>query len=287
MTTYLLTHKEDEGPWQTDGPTRQECIERTAKGRGVPGRWSTGQRKDELGPGDVGYVVEMGTNKRGVIARCTFTSKSQEAEGWRGPGSHRFAELRFNTVLPQEDRLPLSEVQKAIIRNLDHLQGSGTQLSPEDADALDSLWEQHLHDVGRAGWSGPGFQPDPLTRKAIEDFAQKLLMRHYSGLGWSVRDCRVGHPYDAVATKEGRRLYLEAKGTTGDGTQVLVTPGEVDFARAHPGECVLGVVSFILVRDDGTINTASGELRLYDWAPDGGRLTARAYVWQPGAELPK
>lgn len=286
MTVYLLTHKEDDGRWQTHGPTRQDCMDRTAAGRSVSGRWSTGQRKHELGPGDIGYVVEMGVDPPGVIATCVFTSSPQEVAGWRpASSSERFADLRFTTVLPTDERLPLRDVQKVIERHLNHLQGSGTRLSDEDAAALKLLWDQHLVDVGRAAWTGPGWQADPVRRKAVEDFAQKRLEQHYRKRLWIVKDHHIGHPYDAVATKGGQRLYLEAKGTTGDGSQVWVTPGEVDFARGHAGECVIGIVSFILMRDDGTINSDSGNLQLYNWNPDEGRLTTRAYAWAPGREL--
>lgn len=63
-----------------------------------------------------------------------------------------------------------------------------------------------------------------------------------------MEDTRYANPFDAVATKGRQTRYLEAKGTQGDGDSVLVTAGEVNFARLHAGECVIGIVPDIRFR---------------------------------------
>jgi hypothetical protein len=98
---------------------------------------------------------------------------------------------------------------------------------------------------------------------------------------WEVRDKRHGNPFDAMATKGKQTRYLEAKGTETDGASVLVTDGEVRFARDHPGECVIGIASGIRFRADGTLDVTSGNLEIHDWDPETGSLTARTYTWKP------
>lgn len=119
-------------------------------------------------------------------------------------------------------------------------------------------------------------------RQAVEDLAQQRLMDHYAGLGWDVEDTHLTSPFDAIATKGTAVQYLEAKGSTSDGDSVFVTHGEVEWARSHSGQCVMGVVSG--VRFDGStgkINPSSGTLRLIDWDPSSGALTPIQYRWTP------
>ncbi len=98
-----------------------------------------------------------------------------------------------------------------------------------------------------------------------------------------MQDTRIGNPYDALAIKGSQKLYLEAKGTEGAGTSVLVTPGEVDHARKHPGQCVLGITSGITLQADGSVDESSGDLRVYDWNPDVGTLEPTGFEWTPSS----
>lgn len=122
---------------------------------------------------------------------------------------------------------------------------------------------------------------DAEQRRAIEDVAQERLMAHFRALGWSVEDTHLNSPFDARATKGGAVQFLEAKGTTTAGETVLVTPGEVRWAREHPGQCVMGIVSDIVVSDGGVVESSSGTLRLVDWVPDDGDLQPTQFEWTP------
>ena len=106
-------------------------------------------------------------------------------------------------------------------------------------------------------------------------------MRHYDEDGWVVRDTRVGNPYDAVAEKPGHVRYLEAKGTTSAGASVIVTRGEVKWARQHPGECVIGILSDVRFLPGGDVDPDSGIFRIYDWNPDAGQLVPLDFDWTP------
>lgn len=76
-------------------------------------------------------------------------------------------------------------------------------------------------------------------------------------------------------------LYLEAMGTTTAGERVIVTRNEVDFAREHPGECVMGIVSGITLDAAGDVNPGSGELRLSAWELDEDDLVPLSFDFYP------
>lgn len=131
--------------------------------------------------------------------------------------------------------------------------------------------------------SSTGQEPvlDPQRRKTIEDAAQDRLMAHFRAEGWDVVDTRVGHPYDARAIKGDEVRYLEAKGTTSSGASVIVTRNEVEWARSHVGECVMGIWSGIGLDDNGRVLSESGDFRLFDWNPSPEELDALQYDWVP------
>ena len=125
------------------------------------------------------------------------------------------------------------------------------------------------------------WQVDPIKRKLVEDHAQVLLERRFRQKGWKVADTPRGNPFDAVATKGKKTRHLAAKGTERDGVSILVTPREVRYARAHLGECVIGIVSGILFKPNGTLDLTSGTLSTHDWDPDSGVLKPTGYTWAP------
>ncbi|UZJ24519.1 DUF3883 domain-containing protein [Rhodococcus antarcticus] len=135
--------------------------------------------------------------------------------------------------------------------------------------------------AGRSGSTGSsqGWQSDPVRRKQVEDAAQNRLMAEYRADGWTVTDTRYGNPYDAVARRAGEVVYLEAKGTQTSGGAVLISAGEVAHARRYPGQCVLGVLSDIVLNRDGNVDPTSGTFSVLPFAPQDEDLTAIGYRW--------
>ena len=107
-------------------------------------------------------------------------------------------------------------------------------------------------------------------------------MEHFRKDGWTVQDVRFGNPYDAVATKDGRTLWLEAKGTETSGASIIVSRNEVEWAQAQPGNCILGILSDVTFLPNGEVDGSSGTFRLFTWNPDGGARAPRAYDFTPG-----
>lgn len=120
-------------------------------------------------------------------------------------------------------------------------------------------------------WTPAGGQDrmlDTERRKKVEMAAQGWLMWEFERDGWTVTDTHLTKPYDAIARKGRRTLYLEAKGTTTRGETVIVTRNEVAWARSHPGECVLGVWSGMIFDRDGEINPDVGYRHVGPWFPE-------------------
>ncbi|MDP3892122.1 DUF3883 domain-containing protein [Nocardioides sp.] len=132
--------------------------------------------------------------------------------------------------------------------------------------------------------SAQAYGSEAELRQAIEGVAQLRLMQHFEKLGWTVEDTHLVAPYDARAAKGSLVQYLEAKGTTSAGESVFVTRGEVEWARDHAGECVMGIVSSIELDPTGRVDPASGVLRLVDWNPQVGDLQVVQYQWSPSAD---
>jgi Protein NO VEIN, C-terminal len=103
--------------------------------------------------------------------------------------------------------------------------------------------------------TGQGRRRDPRERRAIELHGMALATERLVADGWSVEDVSLYRSFDLLCTKDGQELHVEVKGTTGDGSSVLLTPGEVVHARVEHPNVALVVVSEILL----TTNPETGE----------------------------
>jgi hypothetical protein len=287
--TMLATWNPDNWEW-TDW---YAVAAATEAGDIVRGDWATGSRKGGVEPGDRVFLLKQGNEPRGVVGSGTCTSRIFRGQHWadgREGQDANYVLIEWDMVLTEDNLLPHEELTERIPAGGSWgPQGSGTLLSPEIATELEALWAEHLHQAApvpprtspRQGW-----QLDKERRKKVEDAAQARLEQHYRDQGWEVKDMRYGNPYDAQATKAGDEiLYLEAKGTETAGASVIVSRGEVNWARNHPGQCVLGVLSNVRFLPSGEVDLSSGIFRRYDWNPHEGDLAPREYDWTPAAHL--
>ena len=106
---------------------------------------------------------------------------------------------------------------------------------PDDKDAPSSKY-------------GSGYVADRAKRDAIELRAMELAEKHYLEKGFAVENTAVKKlPYDFRCTQGSREVRVEVKGTSGEGTTVEVTRGEVENARGTDWRTDLFVVSKIKV----------------------------------------
>lgn len=235
--------------------------------------------------------MRLGVQNRGIFASGWFTSDVYQDEHWDGSGgSANYADIRWDVVIDPEAALPIERLQAEIPQVHWTPQSSGMTIPPGDADSLDALWKAHVEPYRVTGYTpgadstasrGQGLRIDVALRKQIEDLAQDRLMDHFSALGWAVEDMRVGNSFDARATKGDEVLYLEAKGTVTAGEKVIVTRGEVEFARDHPRRCVIGIVSGIELLDGQAVDPSSGTLDLFKWNPADDDLVPRQFDFYP------
>jgi hypothetical protein len=77
---------------------------------------------------------------------------------------------------------------------------------------------------------------------------------------------------------------MSPTGAADPGAAVIVSRNEVQWAREHVGDCVLGILSDVVFQPDGEVDPASGTFRVFTWNPDGGALSARDYDFTPGED---
>jgi hypothetical protein len=124
-----------------------------------------------------------------------------------------------------------------------------------------------------------GRATDPERRKAVELRAMDAAKAFLVNEGYCVADTSSFAPYDLVANKGGRRIYVEVKGTTGRGEEVILTRNEVEHARTHLGECVLFVLHGIEVEETtrGPVGKGGMQRLVRPWDPAGGPLEPISY----------
>jgi hypothetical protein len=157
-----------------------------------------------------------------------------------------------------------------------------TQAAPEVAAverAVEEAAGKSRRPVGSEG--GQGFMVDPETRVAVEAYAMALALQHYTQQG-TVKTTALKRSWDYEVDINGDCWHVEVKGTTGDSTQVLLTPKEVDHARNYP-YVSLYVVSNVDVHvgQDGEHRVSGGEVTvLHPWRIDQGELKPLGYKYR-------
>jgi Protein NO VEIN, C-terminal len=128
------------------------------------------------------------------------------------------------------------------------------------------------------GGGGQGFSGSSEERKKIEGFAMSKAVSYFSGKGYAVFDTHANSPYDLRCVKGMEVHFVEVKGTSGEGRNVLLTAGEVNFARLHGGQMILFIVHTVRADGDGALTGA--EKIVWPWEIDSQRLTPYNFVYE-------
>jgi hypothetical protein len=150
--------------------------------------------------------------------------------------------------------------------------------SPEILEALDATKRAS----GRRA-SGQGLRASAPERQAIEKRAVEVATATLKADKWKVEDVGLYRPYDLHCTRKGSEKRVEVKGTTGDGSAVLLTPGEVAHAHDNSNVALMVVSGIVLTNHaDGTITGSGGDLRVIDpWTiDDDGELKPTGYGYR-------
>ncbi len=132
---------------------------------------------------------------------------------------------------------------------------------------------------------GQGFQSLLEVRRAIEHRAMYVAINYFQREGWVVEDVSKHESYDLLCTRQEDKLYVEVKGTTSEGSKIIMTYQEVIHTQENYPQTALFVVSQIkLVNSETEIEGIGGEVKLYrPWLLSEDSLKAIAYEYQvPG-----
>jgi hypothetical protein len=132
--------------WPVDDRDYEAWRAQAARGEPVVGRWSTGQNRRRISPGDVLYWLRQGPDRRGLIGSGHAVSEVFSDVHWSDPQRlGNYVEHAWEVIVPVEDRLPtevLLHVVPGVVWN--HLQGSGYQVPAHSEDLLARTWAEHL-----------------------------------------------------------------------------------------------------------------------------------------------
>lgn len=154
---------------------------------------------------------------------------------------------------------------RATLGETDTTSRDGMPTAPEIEDIVDSI----ARGAGARG-SGQGYRESFEERRAIELHAMALAKEQLEADRWSVEDVSTSRSYDLHCERDSEVLRVEVKGTTGDGSAVLLTPNEVAIARDYYPEIALIIVSGVALQPhDDEIVASGGVLTLLSpWGID-------------------
>lgn len=124
-----------------------------------------------------------------------------------------------------------------------------------------------------------GFQLDSKLRKALEDYAMNKAKQYFKAKGYQWEDLSKYQSFDLKCSKGKEVLYVEVKGTQTDGSEIILTPNEVEFAKEHQKQMALFVLHSIQVSDG--LNLSGGKRHLcLPWKVKEDKLKAMAYKYE-------
>ncbi|WP_431963258.1 MrcB family domain-containing protein [Nocardia sp. bgisy134] len=159
---------------------------------------------------------------------------------------------------------------------------------PEIADA-DHAVEEAAGNARHRPKSGQGYRLNTAEKLVIEKHAVAVVREHFEDSGYKVRDTGATKPYDLLATKEGETVYVEVKGTTSPGDEVILTRGEVEHHREHYPNNALAVLHSIHLDRNGLSPIASGGILAvtHEWKIEDDALTPISFRYEvPKSSLP-
>jgi len=119
---------------------------------------------------------------------------------------------------------------------------------------------------------GQGYRSSPRERRRIEEIAMNRAKQHFTSKGYVVEDVHATRPYDLKCRMGSEELFIEVKGTTGSGKKVLLTSGEVNFARRYSSNMALFVVHSISLRKKHDMTNGTKRV-VIPWKIDNENLT--------------
>jgi hypothetical protein len=109
------------------------------------------------------------------------------------------------------------------------------------------------------------------------DEAERYLAKHHSCKRVSDHES-----FDFLAEKNGKKLFVEVKGCTGDGAKIQLTKNEVNLHRLRHPQNMLIVVHSIRLRKGKNPKASGGVPVVHSpWLIDDAKLTALSFAYAP------
>jgi hypothetical protein len=150
----------------------------------------------------------------------------------------------------------------------------------EDSSEDQALWALESASVRRA--RGQGFRVSPEIRRAIDVYAMRKAEEYFRNAGYETKDVHKNRPFDLLCSRGSARLFVEVKGTRSKGEQVILTSGEVKFAKKDPMHMVLYVQRLVRVTYRNGRPVVSGGRRLVkrQWTVDERSLEPLCFTYK-------
>lgn len=98
----------------------------------------------------------------------------------------------------------------------------------------------------------------PAESKAVELHAVDRVRQYFEELGYDTKDVGATESYDVHAAKDGRHIKIEVKGTTSDGSDIVLTAKVALHETAYPDNALALVRHIRLQRQAGVAPATSG-----------------------------
>ena len=151
-------------------------------------------------------------------------------------------------------------------------------LAPDVADAFTAAEST----AGKRSRSGQGMRLSPADRDAIEAHSVALAIAYLKKEGYTIKDVGNIKSYDLDATRSDSHLYVEVKGTTSDGDEIILTRKEVELnVEKYPDTMLIIVNNIDLNRSGPTPNASGGILQVtHPWTVEHSYLTPISYRYR-------
>lgn len=269
--------------------------------QGSLGRWSTGARQSGIFDGDLVLLLQVGPDGKGLIGCGTVSTPNERGVECVFTGDHwrrertktNYVNIRWNQLVHPDDRLSADDFAGQFPHvSWSHLQGSGTQIPTDIAISLTDQFQKHIVNLSLdspevadaraeidrlagkrpklSNTRSPRSRAVRLTaeqRRSIELRAMSLAKSHLRKQGWTkVVDTSAGNPFDFYCKRPSAELWVEVKGTSSNGSSVVLTRNEVKHHRSvHPRSSLIVVHSIRLIGAGRTKAIEGTVFEIHPW----------------------
>lgn len=184
---HLVTYNPEHWDWDN----YDEAVEQTEAGEVFTGRWSVGQRRYGIEPGDSVFLLRQGRFGRGLVGIGTVKTEPYADDHWDNSGATaQYIEIDWLQLLPFTEAIEVEE----LIREIpgfpwNHVYSSGRTVSEPSASDLLGLWERK---------SGSGLEGS-LTNPLYEEGAPvSIATRRYERSAAARAACIAVHGVDCA-----------------------------------------------------------------------------------------